>query len=66
MTRKNFSELWFKKKNQNCYLWAFPKLREELQEKQVVLGEGKRISMVKTKEEMVIEKKIKELPSTYS
>lgn len=64
MTRKN--SLSYDQNNQNCYLWAFPKLREELQEKQVVLGEGKRISMVKTKEEMVMKKKIKELTSTKS
>ena len=30
------------------------------------IGEGKRISMVKTKEEMVMKKKIKELTSTNS
>lgn len=35
----------------------FPKLREELQEKQVVLGEGKRINMIKKNEEVAMKKK---------
>ena len=55
MARKN--SLSYDKNNQNSYLWIFPKLREELQEKQVVLGEGKRIKVIKKNEEVAMKKK---------
>lgn len=38
-------------------MWAFLKLREELQEQVVSSREGKRISIIQTKEEVVMEKK---------